>query len=174
MTMSSLYNLWKDVSRKITRQATLKWTAVSRKFAQRTIDATPLQLKDPEGWATFFAGINGDERQEAIRHVAERWAKLMQHDVDKKGRTLGQVAEKTYLLANDQELTGYMYGDVIFILCTTWKYGEQLRKWHNPQFDLTGEADRGGVKNPSSLICGSPTRGVDTKNPDASRTPDPA
>jgi len=44
-------------------------------------------------------------------------------------------------------LTGFMYGCAVNILSQCWEYGEQLRKWHNKQYDYDGN----GVVNPAVL-----------------------
>jgi hypothetical protein len=49
-----------------------------------------------------------------------------------------------------------MYGCAVSTLSETWKFGEELRRWHNidTQIHHEGEAanERGGVLNPAVLV----------------------
>lgn len=40
-----------------------------------------------------------------------------------------------------------MYGCAVNILAQCWKYGEELRKWHNKEYNYNGN----GVVNPAVL-----------------------
>ena len=43
-----------------------------------------------------------------------------------------------------------MYGCAVSILSQCWKYGEELRKWHNKEYNYDGD----GVVNPAVLTIG--------------------
>lgn len=65
-----------------------------------------------------------------------------------KGKTLKDVAEKTSFEMGFLGTTGFMYGAAVSVLSQCWKYGEELRKWHNKEYNHEGE----GVVNPAILI----------------------
>lgn len=90
---------------------------------------------------------NTDWYGRAIYTYAERRAKLMQDAITKDGKRLEDVA---WGLSHDVDLewiTGFMYGAAVWILSKTWKYGEDLRKWHNKEYNH----DWDGVVNPAIL-----------------------
>lgn len=49
--------------------------------------------------------------------------------------------------ANIEDITGFMYGMAVNILSQCWQYGEELRKWHNKEYNYEGN----GVVNPTIL-----------------------
>jgi hypothetical protein len=52
-------------------------------------------------------------------------------------------------------LIGFMYGVAVSMLAQCWKYGEQLRRWHNLDTQIEHEGERanaeGGTLNPALL-----------------------
>lgn len=70
------------------------------------------------------------ESEEPAEIVIENKAQQLSHDADKEG------------------ITGFMYGMAIGMLSEYWKYGEDLRKWHNKKYDHSGD----GVVNPAVLV----------------------
>lgn len=59
-----------------------------------------------------------------------------------------------YLIANEASnvsdidgISGFMYGCAVNILAQCWKYGEELRIWHNKDYGYEGD----GVVNPAVL-----------------------
>lgn len=86
----------------------------------------------------------------AIFHYAEGWAKLMQIEIA-NGKKLIECAESTSFQLGFLGITGFMYGAAVAILSKCWKYGEELRKWHNKEYNHDGE----GVVNPAILSVGS-------------------
>ncbi len=57
------------------------------------------------------------------------------------------IAEKTSHAADNEGITGFMYGCAVSILAHCWKHGEELRKWHNGEYKYDGD----GVVNPAIL-----------------------
>lgn len=98
--------------------------------------------KDPSGYGL------------GIIHYAEAWADLMEVGMA-RGQKLEDVAEKASHDADTEKITGCMYGMAVSILAKHWKYGEQLRRWHNKDCQLNDEGDRanesGGVLNPAMI-----------------------
>jgi len=107
-----------------------------------------LELKDAEGWKKSREA-NTDPYGKAAIDYAEGWAKLMQVEM-KKGKTLIECAEKTSFELGFLSITGFMYGCAVSTLSQCWKYGEDLRKWHNKEYKHEGE----GVVNPAILTIG--------------------
>lgn len=89
---------------------------------------------------------NTDGYGACIYEYAEGWAKLMQVEMS-KGKLLKDVAEKTSFEMDFLGITGFMYGASVQFLSQCWKYGEELRKWHNKEYNHEGE----GVVNPAIL-----------------------
>lgn len=71
------------------------------------------------------------------------------------GETVESCAESTSRLADYDGIIGFMYGCAVSTLSKVWKYGEELRKWHNlkTQVGTEGESANksGGVLNPAIL-----------------------
>jgi len=94
---------------------------------------------------------NLDQYGHAIYTFAERWAELMEKDIEQcGGPTATAIAnfEKREMEADTEGITGYMYGAAVSILSDCWEYGEILRKWHNKEYGYEGD----GVVNPAILI----------------------
>jgi hypothetical protein len=57
--------------------------------------------------------------------------------------------------ADDEGITGFMYGCAVGCLARAWVYGEALRRWHNKDTQIGTEGDKanasGGVLNPALL-----------------------
>ena len=82
---------------------------------------------------------------------AERWAEMLENKIDNSTEsTLKVIVENANTLSHEADtegITGFMYGCAVSILSQCWKYGEELRKWHNKEYDYDGE----GVVNPVVL-----------------------
>ena len=81
-----------------------------------------------------------------VVRYARRWAKYMQKFID-EGKTVAEIAEQTSYDADIEGVTGFMYGCAVKALTQCWKYGDELRKWHNKSFGYDGD----GVVNPAVL-----------------------
>lgn len=104
-----------------------------------------IQLKDESGW-NECKKINSDPYGKCAVDYAESWAKLMQVQIS-HGKKLIDIAEKTSGQLNFYGITGYMYGAAVSMLSQYWIHGEELRKWHNKEYNHEGE----GVVNPAIL-----------------------
>ena len=81
---------------------------------------------------------------------AERWAELMEKDIEATGdpvKSITKNAEGFAKEADTEGITGFMYGCAVSILAECWEYGEILRKWHNHEYHYDGD----GVVNPAIL-----------------------
>jgi hypothetical protein len=118
--------------------------------------AGPIELIDEEGWKKFVAN-NKDGYGGRVVRYAEEWARLMQTRLA-NGETIPECAEELSRMADDDGITGYMYGCAVSVLAKAWKHGETLRRWHNKETQIGTEGDRanesGGVLNPALLSIG--------------------
>jgi len=62
---------------------------------------------------------------------AKQWAKYMQHLMRKHNKTVEDIAEQTSGVCDIRGITGFMYGSAIAVLAKWWKYGDELKEWHN-------------------------------------------
>lgn len=112
-----------------------------------------MTLKDEEGWKKSVAA-NSDGYGSGATRFAERWARLMEGRIA-NGDTVAGCAEQASHLADNEGITGFMYGCAVSILSQVWIHGEELRHWHNRTTQLGNEGDKanetGGVLNPALL-----------------------
>ena len=97
---------------------------------------------------------NSDPYSRACFTYAERWAELLEKEIEESDKdtkeVMKQYAEKYSHDADIEGITGFMFGMAVQILSLCWEYGEELRKWHNKEYDYEGE----GVVNPAILTVG--------------------
>jgi hypothetical protein len=72
-----------------------------------------------------------------IKSFAVRWADLMENGIE-EGKELKDVAKETEYPADTERITGAMYNSAVNYLVLVWKYGEQLKKWHNDKYGYNG------------------------------------
>jgi hypothetical protein len=84
-----------------------------------------------------------DGYSQAIVDFSELWATLMEVRIA-GGEALADIAEATCSEADKQfGITGFMYDCAIQSLGHYWKYGEELKRWHNRKYEKDPEkADR--------------------------------
>jgi hypothetical protein len=115
-----------------------------------------MTLRDPEGWKKA-CDANQDPYGGAVMTYAERWARMMEARMA-KGERIADIAEECSHLANEEGITGFMYGAAVMTLSSVWIHGEALRLWHNLKYQLRDEGkranDNGGVLNPAVLRMG--------------------
>ena len=96
-------------------------------------------------------------RHDLMLKFAERWARLMEGRMA-NGDTLEACADEASSLADNEGITGFMYGCAVTILSQIWIHGEQLRRWHNLKTQIGNEGEKanenGGVLNPAFLSLG--------------------
>lgn len=113
-------------------------------------------LKDADGWNKTVE-VNDDPYGAAGVRFAARWAHFMERDMA-SGKSVADVAEAASREADDEGITGFMYGCAVSILSKVWTHGEELRRWHNLKTQIKDEGERandsGGVLNPALLSVG--------------------
>jgi len=128
-----------------------------RRFESAIAGAPPMELRDADDWRTGLEK-NKDGYGRCVFGYAETWAQLMQKEMA-TGAKLEDVAERCSHMADiPHGITGFMYGCAVGILARCWRYGEDLRRWHNihTQHGNEGEVanENGGVLNPALLCIG--------------------
>ena len=120
-------------------------------LVKQSMQTEKLQFKDEEArkaWENFVEVNSQDPYSSGVVRYAEYWAKFMQYLMVKHdGVTIAQIADKASHAADIEGVTGFMYGCAVNVLSQVWKYGEELRKWHNKEYDYEGD----GVVNPAVL-----------------------
>ncbi len=94
---------------------------------------------------------NQDAYGLCIIKFAIQWADLME-DLIKPGKFVSEIAEECHKIIDERPgfgITGSMYGYAVNLLANCWKYGEELRKWHNKQY---GRPDSDGVIDPAVIV----------------------
>lgn len=102
---------------------------------------TEMEFKDEDGkkaWEEYYGF--------GVRKYARRWAKYMQKLIA-DGKTVSEIASESSHDCNIENITGFMYGQAVNLLAKSWKYGEELRKWHNEEYGYKGD----GVVDPTKL-----------------------
>lgn len=98
-----------------------------------------------------FVEINSDHGYSyAVVTYMNRWADMMETEME-KGKSLPDIARQTSFDANEEGITGFMYGCAVAALSDFWEYGEELRVWHNAQYGHQGD----GVVNPAVFTVGA-------------------
>lgn len=96
---------------------------------------------------------NSDEYGRACFTYAERWAELLEAEINKSNDVMKCFVDNADRLSHEADtegITGFMYGCAVSILSQSWEYGEYLRKWHNKEYDYDGD----GVVNPAIMTVG--------------------
>ena len=115
-----------------------------------------MRIKDQEAWDKWVAA-NTDPYGAGVLRYAQKWAELMEVQIE-AGKVVKEVAKQTSHEANEEGITGFMYGAAVCVLSECWHHGEDLRQWHNldTQIGNEGEIDNqnGGVLSPAVLNIG--------------------
>ena len=96
---------------------------------------------------------NSDVYSRACFTYAERWAELLEVEISKTDDAMKCIVENADRLSREADtegITGFMYGCAVSILSQYWEYGEELRKWHNKEYNYDGK----GVVNPAIITIG--------------------
>lgn len=115
-----------------------------------------MTLRDASGWKKA-CDANKDGYGGAVMTYAERWARLMEARMA-KGERIADIADECSHLADEEGITGFMYGAAVSTLAAVWQHGEALRLWHNLKAQIRDEGEKanesGGVLNPACLSLG--------------------
>ena len=108
-------------------------------------------LKGKEQVYQDYLNKNDDGYGKTIFAYAERWAEMLESMIESSSESPLTVivnnAESISFKADTEGITGFMYGCAVQMLSACWKYGEQLRQWHNKEYNYEGN----GVVNPAVL-----------------------
>jgi hypothetical protein len=117
-----------------------------------------MEISDQGTWDSWLHS-NTDAYGSAVIRYAQKWANAMEDEMA-AGAELEDVAKRTSHEADDEGITGFMYGAAVSVLASSWVHGERLRRWHNLDTQLGGEGEKanesGGVLNPALLTLGDP------------------
>lgn len=134
------------------------------KSLEEKIGEIEMEFSNKELWESGLEK-NQDPYGGGVYSYAKYWARLMQYEMSQKSEskkfgesgvlletkmvnpTLSDIAQQASYDADVEGITGFMYGAAVSILSNTWKYGEELRKWHNKDYGHEGD----GVVNPAIL-----------------------
>lgn len=93
-----------------------------------------------ESWAALMEAAIGEQTGNAMEHTIRSVAKTTSHEADNEG------------------ITGFMYGCAVQALSHFWEHGEILRRWHNLDTQIKNEGEKanesGGVLNPAVMTIG--------------------
>ena len=103
-------------------------------------------------WAEWVKINSNDGYSLGVVTYATRWAKYMQHLMRKHNKTVEDIAEQTRIVCDIDGATGFMYGQAVGALAQFWKYGDELKKWHNKQYGLENYEE---TVNPAVITRGS-------------------
>ena len=135
----------------------------------------PMQFAEgkEEEWKKGLAN-NSEGYSLAVYRFASEWATLMEKRIqalidlaDNSGNgsshiVIGDlikgIAKDASHDADDEGVTGFMYGGAVSILSAWWIHGEELRRWHNLDMQIGDEGEKanesGKVLNPAILNVG--------------------
>lgn len=113
-------------------------------------------MRDEAGWQKSL-DANTDDYGAAGMRYADKWARIMEGRIA-AGETLESCADAASHLADDEGITGFMYGCAVSLLGQCWIHGEALRRWHNLKTQIGNEGEKanetGGTLNPALLNIG--------------------
>lgn len=122
------------------------------------IHEPPMQFAEgkAEDWAKGLAN-NQDPYGNACYRFASEWATRMEATnpdslTDSEFRVM---MDRTSREADDEGITGFMFGVAVSMLAACWMHGERLRRIHNLATQIRDEGEKanktGGVLNPALL-----------------------
>lgn len=115
-------------------------------------------ISDPTQWNKFLEDESQNPYGFACLRYAARWANLMEARLAAGATDVASIAKETSHEADDDGITGFMYGVSVFMLSKCWARGEDLRRWHNLVTQIGDEGEKanasGGVLNPALLTTG--------------------
>lgn len=94
-----------------------------------------------------------DSYSKGVIDFLEKWTSLLEKDIQNHEEAVKVIVDKAdeYSHEADTEgITGFMYGCAVQIIAKYWEYGEELRKWHNKEYNYEGD----GTVNPAILTIG--------------------
>lgn len=98
-------------------------------------------MDDKDGWQKAVDANSAEPYGARIVRYCDEWARIMEGCIA-RGETLEQCAERASRVADDDGITGFMYGCAVGLLAQCWVHGEQLRRWHNVKTQLRNEGEQ--------------------------------
>ena len=171
---SKIYDAWKIAMEENAEKSRIEWEAYTKTAEYRIKRAKELKLewrekqvrekllsnfesmeiefKDANTKKVWDKWIEIDSKDFYSAKFALYWVKYMQYLMNKHNKSVSQIADNSAHLADRMfGITGFQYGLALNAISNCWKYGDELRKWHNKQF---GCEDSEGVVNPAVInIC---------------------
>lgn len=98
---------------------------------------------------SVFDNNNKDPYGAATVKYAVTWAESMEGLIA-QGQSIQDIADKTSSNADTEGITGFMYGAAVNALTHAWYWGDELKAWHNKEYNYAGD----GVVNPAILTVG--------------------
>lgn len=134
-----------------------KAEAHAKAVEAKLVGAPDFEPVDADKWKEFQELHTRNPYDAGILAYATRWARLMQVEMA-NGKKLEDVADATSSEADLEGMSGFSYGIAVGAIAEQWKFGDQLRRWHNHKYQLGNEGDEandtGGVLNPAMLVIG--------------------
>lgn len=119
-----------------------------------------MHIVDQDYWDKGLAA-NKDPYGHRCFTYAEDWANLLEKRIPANAtsaevtRIVVDHARNDSATADTDGITGFMYGAAVSILSRVWKWGDELRRWHNLDIQIGNEGERanasGGTLNPALL-----------------------
>lgn len=112
-------------------------------------ETTEMLFKDDaakKNWGKIFKKLSQDPYGKCVVDYARRWAKYMQVLIA-EGKTVDEIAKEASTDCDFEAISGFMYGCAVTALVRCWKYGSELKKWHNNYYGYEGD----GVAIPAVL-----------------------
>lgn len=84
-----------------------------------------------EYWNTWVKVNSTNYYAKSVVEYATQFAKYMQYLMRKHNKPLYLIAHNASSIVDTMRISGFMYGIAINVLVHYWKYGNELKKWHN-------------------------------------------
>lgn len=97
-------------------------------------ESTELQFKNKEAvkkWEQWVEINSKGGYGKAAVTYARRWAKYMQHLMEKHNKTVAEIADEASYVSDIEGINGFMYSCAVSILTRCWKHGVELLKWYH-------------------------------------------
>lgn len=98
-----------------------------------------LKFKDEECekiWKNYLKEVENPFFKIAFNYTSA-WGKYMQYLIEYEQKQLEEIAEYSSHFVDIYGITGNIYSTAVEILSECWKYGEELRKWHNSKYRVS-------------------------------------
>ena len=105
-----------------------------------------IKIGQEENYKKFVQVNSNDFYSLGVVRYMNKWAELMEKRIA-NGEKISDIADQTSYQADTEGITGFMYGCAVSALSEFWEHGEELRRWHNKEYNYEGD----GVINPAII-----------------------